>query len=485
MRRHHSFHFAIALALLAGGCGKQTDDSPLSVSVIGGRLLSIDPNAGPLDPAQAVLLSATTQGLVRYDGSGQIEPGLAIRWAISEDGLYYTFRLADMEGVDAELVARRLRTVIARRSDNPHKPILGAIDEIVAVTPAVVEIRLKAARPNFLDLLAQPEMAIIDKKLTPGPFAIASGNERSATLRPVNSGDEDALDADARHRRSIQLHGDHASLAVARYRDGKADLVLGGRLVDLGVAQAANLPVRDLKMDPVSGLFGLAAVERSGFAGNSENRRALAMAIDRDRITTSFNAPGLQPMTSLVASGTTELPQPAQPGWSTNALSARRTTAATIVRVWKLSHPDERAKVRIALPDRPGSRLLFALLRSDWAAIGVEAERVGMEADADLRLIDEVAPAQTATWYLRHFNCERNPVCSEAADAALEIARDTLHPVERAARIADADLRLAELVPYIPLAQPLRWSLVNARVTGFATNNRGVHPLNHLIEDPR
>jgi peptide/nickel transport system substrate-binding protein len=128
---------------------------------------------------------------------------------------------------------------------------------------------------------------------------------------------------------------------------------------------------------------------------------------------------------------------------------------------------------------------MFALLRADWAAIGVQAERVGMDANADLRLIDELAPAQTATWYLRHFTCDRSAICSEAADAALELARDAVHPVERAARIADADLRLAELVPYIPLAQPLRWSLVGARVTGFATNNRGVHPLNHLIADPR
>jgi peptide/nickel transport system substrate-binding protein len=486
MKRHPVLSFAFALTLLAAGCGRQVDDSPLSVSVIGGRLRPVDPNAGPLDPVASVLIGATAQGLVRYDASGQIEPGLAIRWAISDDGLYYTFRLADTDGMDAEFVARRLRNVIARRSANSLKPILGAIDEIVAVTPAVVEIRLKAPRPNFLDLLAQPEMAIIDKAVASGPFVLASGNERRVTLHPVaTGGDVEPPSADELRRRSILLHGERASLAVARYAAGMADLVLGGRLVDLGLVQAAKLPARDLRIDPVSGLFGLAAVERGGVAGNSENRRALAMAIDRDRIATAFNAPGLQPVTSLVAPGTTELPQPAQPGWSANALPARRTAAATIVRVWKLSHPDAQAKVRVALPERPGSRLLFALLRSDWAAIGVEAEQVGMSANANLRLIDEVAPAQTATWYLRHFNCERNAVCSEAADAALEIARDTLHPVERAARIADADLRLAELVPYIPLAQPLRWSLVNARVTGFATNNRGVHPLNHLIEDPR
>jgi oligopeptide transport system substrate-binding protein len=137
------------------------------------------------------------------------------------------------------------------------------------------------------------------------------------------------------------------------------------------------------------------------------------------------------------------------------------------------------------LPEGPGSKLLFSLVRSNWAAIGVQTVRVGEKADADLRLVDAVSPSRTATWYLRRFACERSPVCSEIADDALGIARTALNPIDRAARIADADLRLTEMVPFIPIAQPLRWSLVSPRLTSFKTNNRGVHPLNHLIADNR
>lgn len=484
--RHCLFPVAIALHVLASGCGGKADDSPLAVSVVGGAPALADPNVGPLDPVEAALIMATAQGLVRYDGQGQIEPALAMRWAISEDGLYYTFRLADIEDVDADLVARRLRAVISPRSSNPIKPILGAIDEIVAVTPAVVEIRLKAARPNLLDLLAQPELAIVDKRGGTGPLTIAQKEKSFVVLQPLPPADnDDAPTPSELRRQSVLLRGERTGLAVARFAAGKADLVLNGRLTDFAIARAIMPRPRNLHFDAVSGLFGLKAVERSGFIGNSENRRALAMAIDRERMGAAFGVTGLQPSTNLVAPGTSELPQPAQPGWSINDIAARRTAAATIVRLWRQAHPDAPARVRIALPDSPGSKLLFALLRSDWAAIGVDAERVRMDADADLRLIDEVAPAQTATWYLRHFTCDRNIVCSEAADAALDLARTASHPIERAARIADADLRLAELVPYIPLAQPVRWSLVSPRVTGFITNNRGVHPLNHLVEETR
>jgi peptide/nickel transport system substrate-binding protein len=114
-------------------------------------------------------------------------------------------------------------------------------------------------------------------------------------------------------------------------------------------------------------------------------------------------------------------------------------------------------------------------------AIGIDTQRAGGR-DADLRLIDEVAPGQSASWYLRHFTCDRSVICSEAADADLDTARTTPQPAERVARLTDADLRLAEVMPYIPIAQPLRWSLVGSRVTGFVANNRAVHPLNHLRE---
>jgi len=476
----------IAAAFWLTGCHRSSDNSPLDVAVIGQDLSLADPNQNILTAPQAALISATSQGLVRYDAAGQIEPGLAIRWAISEDGLYYTFRLADIDGIDADLVARKLRAVIARRSRNALKPILGAIDEIVAVTPEVVEIRLKAARPNLLDLLAQPEMAILNGKASIGPLMITGRNGTSAMLRPVpEAGIDDTPVTDELGRHQVNLRAERSSVAVARFMAGQSDLVLGGRLVDLSIAHMAKAAARDLRIDPVSGLFGFIVADRRGFAGDSENRRALAMAIDRDRLISAFGAPGWQAATNLVSAGTTELPQPVQPGWSGQDLSARRTVASSIVRVWKQANPEKTAEVRIALPEAPGSKLLFALLRSDFAAIGVDAQRVKMKDDADLRLLDEVAPASTATWYLRHFTCDRNIICSEAADAALEIARDASDPVERAARIADADLRLAEIVPYIPLAQPLRWSLVAPRVTGFVTNNRGVHPLNHLINEPK
>ena len=472
------------LALLAvTGCSDTRNDSPVAVSVIGQAFAPADPDRQPLGPAEATLIMATAQGLVRFDAAGQIEPGLSIRWAISDDGLSYTFRLGRFPGIDANLVARRLRARLGKTSHNPLKPLLGAIDEIVAVTPEVVEIRLSSPRANLLELLAQPEMAIIGPQGGTGPFAMEPADAGPLHLTPAIPHDAGEEEAQAAHRpeRQVLLRAETAAHAIARFQMGRSDLVLGGRFTDIPLIRAARLRNRTLRIDPVTGLFGFAVVDRAGFIGAGENRRALAMALDRARIAAAFGLSDLQMIGGIVPNGAPDLTQPAQPGWTDADLATRRKAAADAVAFWRAGNPDQPARVRIAMPRGFGARLLFAHIRADWRAIGVEAVRVDETADAELRLIDAVAPSHSASWYLRRFTCDRNRLCSEAADAALAAARAAPDAAARSAHLADADLRLVELTPYIPIAQPLRWSLVNERLTAFQPNVRGVHPLNHLL----
>ena len=52
-------------------------------------------HARPIGEPSRVLLQSTAQGLVRFDASGQIEPGLAERWIVIDNGMSYIFRLRD------------------------------------------------------------------------------------------------------------------------------------------------------------------------------------------------------------------------------------------------------------------------------------------------------------------------------------------------------------------------------------------------------
>jgi ABC-type transport system substrate-binding protein len=70
-------------------------------------------------------------------------------------------------------------------------------------------------------------------------------------------------------------------------------------------------------------------------------------------------------------------------------------------------------------------------------------------------------------------------LCSAATRDALSIAKRA-NKAERARLYAEADRAIMAEQLYIPLARPLRWSLVAPQLTGFAANVTGHHPLNTL-----
>jgi len=228
--------------------------------------------------------------------------------------------------------------------------------------------------------------------------------------------------------------------------------------------------------DPTPGLFGLAFMAGEGPLADPAVRRAMSMAVDRQAIAAALAAPLLQPRTSLMPPVADELPRPAQPDWAASPMPMRRELAARTIAA--LAEP---LRVRVAMPDGPGYRLLFAHLRRDWRLIGIEAVRVGPQAAAELQLIDAVAPAALASWYLRHFTCDTGRVCDTAADEALAAARLARRGADRRAQFAIADRILTEATPFVPIGAPVRWSLVSPRLTGFRPNRFARHPAGTLI----
>jgi peptide/nickel transport system substrate-binding protein len=472
--------------LLLSACDWNRAEGPVAVSVIEGSTTIVDPNRTPPDPAQRVMLGAVAQGLVGFDEVGQIRPALAQRWIVTDDGLSAIFRIGRQTGPDgkpitAEAVARRLRGAISRRGRNPLRDAIDSIDEIAVMTPEVIELRLKTARPPLLGFLAQPELAMVWNGAGSGPFQIRprEGNSATLLLKP------DPLEEPAPEAaRTVRVRGERAALAIARFQDGKADLVLGGTYRDWPIVQTAGIARRAIRFDPAEGLFGLSVVRAQGFLANPENRRALAMAIDRNALIGAFAVerwtPAIQVLPARYRSGA----EPVVPGWEGLSYEDRQASARARVAAWE-AFDEGVARVRLWLPDGPGSTLLFAQLASDWRRIGVTAERSDF-ATADLRLVDAVAPAGSAIWYLSTLACPAPPgACSIEARDALDLAREATTLAERGQHLAAADQALADSGLYIPIARPLRWSLVAPRLTLFRENARAVHPLDRLRRLPR
>lgn len=474
----------VALALGSAACRPQSEGA-VKATVIGEAPKLRDPNVQPLTEADALLLASIGQGLVRFDAAGQIEDGLAERWIVSDDGLSYIFRLgasqwSDGSKVTAKQVARVLNRAVAASSRNPLKDTFGAIEEIVPMTDRVIEFRLRAPRPNLLQLLAQPEMAIVSDRRGTGPLSLKERRGDNGELRLTR--DRPDADDDRESTEEVWLSAAGAQDAVKAFTNGHSDLILGGTFADLPFARARRLPRAALQFDPAAGLFGLIPLRREGPLAEPEVRLLLSQVIDRDAFVTALNVPGLAPRATILQAGLPGMPDPPAPPWLNIPIADRR--AALIAESDRLFGPDLKPTLRVALPEGPGADLLFRLLQRDWGLLGLQVERATPGAPADLRLVDSVAPSVAPAWFLRHFRCEAAPICAEDADPLLEAARAAPIADQRSALFAEAARIMDEQTLFIPIMAPVRWSLVSNRVRGFAGNRFARHTLTSLHDSP-
>ena len=475
---------ALLVALTAtGGCSER-QSGPVAVSVVGTREELADPIRHSLSPAGKLMLEATAQGLVAFDARGDILPALAQRWIVEDDGRSYIFRLRrarwpDGTAIDAKTVARLLQARIdANLALDPYGD-LAAVEEVVAMTGEVIEIRLAAARPFFLQMLAQPQMAITRRDGGTGPYR---RDRRPAAwfLRPVTDDDGEEEEEPPAAWENRVLRAERPARAIVRFREGLSALVLGGRFSDLPLLNLARVENRAVRVDPVQGLFGLAVVGEGPFLKDDAVRAALNMAIDRDRLPASFGLGGWAVSPVLVPQQL-DLPRmPTAPPWSALPLDERRASARAAIARWSAAHGDVPA-LRIALPAGPGARLLYQLVAADLHRIGVPSHQVALDADADLRLIDEVAAYDSARWYLGRVSCARGLSCSPLAEQRLAEAGQATTPEAVQAMMAEAEALTVAHNGYIALGLPVRWSLVSRPLTGFMPSTRARHPLNHLF----
>jgi oligopeptide transport system substrate-binding protein len=474
-----------AAPLLALSACDNHPEGEVSVSVIGAAPRLLDPASGSMTAPDAVLLQSVAQGLVAFDTNGDIIGGLAERWNVSDDGLSYIFRIQsakwpDGSKITAEQVARSLKRQVQSKSRNPLKDTLGAIDEIVAMTDRVIEIRLVAPRPNLLPLLAQPEMSIVRNGAGSGPFTLDRKKAADGSLRLERS--EEQGDDEVTIKEAILLNGQPSEKAIAAFDAGKTDMVLGGTFADLPLARRVSSARKSLRFDQAGGLFGLVPLAATGPLKDPDVRSLLSELIDRDALVAALGVPGLQGRVTLLEPGLDGMTAPVVPAWASTKPADRQVQlSASVNRLFgKLDKP----AVRLFIPDGPGGDILFQRLQHDWSVAGLDVQRVRSARSADFMLIDEVAPSNSAAWYARRFRCDAVPVCAPEADDLMKAAREASIPAQRYALIGQAAALVERNSLFIPLAAPIRWSLVGPRIVNFAGNRYARHTLVDLTGVP-
>ena len=480
---------ALLAAALLASCSSGTGATVDIVAI--GAADSAFEAGGRLSPAAQLLRGATAQGLVALDEGGQVIPGLADRWIVTDDGLSYIFRLRDGRWPDgskltAESARGALRQAIAGLQSTGMARDLAGIDDIRVMTGRVIELRLTHAQPELLLLLAQPELGLQVRGRGAGPMRLK--RDKSVAILTMIDPETLGLPAVANwndRARTLRLRALPAQAAIERYNRGEASAVLGGRIEHFPLVDALGLSRGAIQLDPVIGMFGLAVVHDDGFLAEPANREAIAMTIDREGLIEALGVAGWTATSRVVAPGVEDDSGVNGERWQGMSLAQRQSAAATRVARWRAGKTGA-IKLRLAMPQGPGADLLFARLAGDLAKAGLVAERVGAADAADLRLVDTVARYARTSWVLNQLHCssQRN-LCSAEADKIADEALNAPDPTARAAIMIRAETKLTDANVFIPFGSPIRWSLVRGDATGFLANRLGYHPLMPLALRPK
>lgn len=505
---------------LLAGCGGEdaatTEEHLLRVTAIG-FIDDTDPHKADTGPEQ-ILAAETHLGLVTIDASGQIVPGLAESWWVSEDGLSYIFRLrpaqwADGKPLTPEDVVSSFRRMLSSRIDHPLGQWLERIRNghavrqgkaratelgVRALTDTVVEIALEEPRPAFLALLAEPSVAIVRQVrqqgstalLGLGPYRIESRNEQQVTL----VANEDAFAQGTQGYNRIHLGAIADPLAgIHLFRNGETDVVTGGAIG--GLAEAKTLPSPAItRFEPVFGVYGYVAQTRHGPLADVRLRRALSMTIDRQGLAKQmFNLPGMNPVESLVPKGFSGYGDPAAPGWAAWSLEQRLTEARRLVAEAGYG-PDKPLQISVLLPPAPEHQKILAIIATVWRELGVEVSaqiappriflETAMRGEFNLALRPVLITIDQPQVFLAPYLCNSannlGGFCIPEADQLMAEAGEADAPDLRTGLMKQAEQLMVEEAPLIPLFTPVRWSLVRENVNGWVDNPLGRHPLSSL-----
>ncbi|MEE4639720.1 MAG: peptide ABC transporter substrate-binding protein [Wenzhouxiangella sp.] len=296
------------------------------------RGLGPEPDALDIHLAQSLsalnVLRDLHEGLVTLNAAGELIPGIARSWTVSEDGRVWTFdldptaRWSDGSAIEAgDFVAgwqRALDPATAAPMAGLLDPIMGAgaarrgqaggrALAVRADGPRRLVVELDQATPWFAELLTHPLTypwpGEHDDRYS-GPFVLVErvpgARIRLAANGQYRAADELALD-------EVVWHViEEPSVELARYRAGQlhiTETIPPGRL-DWMREQFGE----ELRIAPYLGTFFLAFnVSREPFAEAPDLRRALSLVIDRELLTERVLGAGEMPAWGLIPPGI--------PGW--------------------------------------------------------------------------------------------------------------------------------------------------------------------------
>lgn len=494
--------------ILAGACSEREAPSALDpgrspqllTRGLGAEPDTLDPQLAE-DNAALAIAAELHEGLTRTGRDGSPIPGAAESWERSPDGREYVFRLrgnlrwSDGQPLRAVHFANALRELIAPGTTAPYAALYDAVSSVEALDDRRLRVRLARSLPQLPALLALPAAAPRQAATSParaapgsGPFRLVDRvvGERIVLERNPYYWDEQHVALDGVTYLTVQDLDTELNL----YRTGELEVTSEVPNTQVPLLHAA-LPA-ELRIAPYLGVYAYAVNMRR--LGDRDARTALAMSIDRERITRLVTGAGERAAFGWVADGIPgysparyewrALPYPqaaaaARELWSsarsrgaapaalrlcTDASANHHRTAVALADLWRSALGVETAIVELEwgvyLDTRraPGD---CDLIRLGWSADFVDPE-------AFAGVFESTSPQNTLGYH------------SERYDSLLAQSRSATGNAERVRLLSAAEAQLLEDAPVIPIFFRVSKHLVKPYVSGVSVNPLGQLPSRDL-----
>lgn len=512
-RRRDTLRLLLAGLLLPGARAAATRRAATPTAVL--RRAVSEPST--LDPLRYVsasdfaILSDLFTGLTAFGPGGEIVPGCAARWRVSDDGLRWTFELrpglqwsdgTPLDARDFEWSARRyfdpasagllafrfkaLRGAAAIGAGRAAPETLG----LRARGERSIEIELDYPQidlPGLLAVLLPAPRHVIERHgetwTRPGHW-VSNG---AFTLQARVVGDRIVLarnprffERDTVKLERVELVVAEAAAAFPRYRAREIDIT---RVAPEAVAWARREAPAELRTATArSTTFALFNTRRAPF-DDARVRRALSMAVDRDALARQVRGGDAEPAWSFVAPRTRDYQPTRGPAWRDWPLPQRLAEARRLLGAAGFGAGRPLA-LRLDFVAGALERREAVALAAMWRAVGVAAALQSSDARTLYGNVErgefEVASSAIAPmlpgpmiWFevLASETTRRNGGWSHAGfDAQVDAARRARSVAERTALLRRAEAIVLEEQPLAPLVFPAWQELVAPRVASFPDN---------------
>ena len=440
----------------------------------------LDPTAGAAAAIDEVVYTNVFEGLTKIGQTGEVLPGLAESWEISEDGKTYTFKLRtgvkfhDGTEFNADDVKFSLERAIAPDTVNAQKALFAKIETVEVVDPATVKITLKQPQGGFLYNLGWGDAVIVgaesagtnkEKPVGTGPFRFENWARGSAITLAKNA----------------DYWGEAASLEKAEFRiipDAAAAIpaLLSGDVQafpNAPVAEALDQIKSDTRLKVVVGSTEgetiLSMNNKKAPFDNKLVRQAISYALNREEI----NAGAINGLGTPVGSHFA----PHNPAYTDLTGTYPHDLEKAKALLAEAGFADG-FTATIKLPPPPYARQGGEVIAAELAQVGINLEIIPLEwaqwleqvftgKDFDLTVISHVEPNDIdiysrPDYYIGYQNPEFNKVIQELDATADEAKRKALY--------GQAQKILAEDAPVGFLFQLPKVGVWDAKLEGLWEN---------------